>query len=116
MQLIEVKDKKTINDFHKLLFKIYAGDPNWVPHLKQEVEDVFNKKTNPYFSHSEAIRWVLYNDKNEPIGRVAAVINKKTAFPFEQPTGGMGFFECINDKNAAFILFDKCKDWLMERG
>jgi hypothetical protein len=116
MQFIEATDKKTISDFHKLPFKIYAGDPNWVAHLKQEVEEVFTPKKNPYFSHGEAIRWVLYNDKHEPIGRVAAFINKKTAFTFDQPTGGIGFFECINDKNAAFILFDKCKNWLMEKG
>ncbi len=116
MHLTEVKDSKTINDFHKLPLKIYKGDSNWVSHIKQEVEEVFNRNTNPYFSHSDAVRWVLYNDKNEPIGRVAAFINNKTAFTFEQPTGGMGFFECINDKSAAFMLFDKCKEWLSERG
>jgi hypothetical protein len=116
MQFIEVEDRKTINDFHKLPFKIYKGDSNWVPHIKQEIEEVFNKKTNPYFSHSEAIRWVLYNDNFKPIGRVAAFVNKKTAFTFEQPTGGMGFFECINDNKIAVLLFDKCKDWLAERG
>jgi hypothetical protein len=32
------------------------------------------------------------------------------------PPGAMGFFECINDKEAAFILFDACKNWLSERG
>ncbi len=116
MQLVEVKDKKTIHDFHHLPFKIYAGDSNWVPHIQQEVEAVFDRKANIYFKHGDAIRWVLYNDKKEPIGRVAAFINDRTAHTFDQPTGGMGFFECINDKNAAFTLFDKCKDWLMQRG
>jgi hypothetical protein len=28
----------------------------------------------------------------------------------------MGFFECINDREAAFALFDTCRDWLSERG
>jgi hypothetical protein len=116
MQLTEVKDKKTINDFHKLTFKIYAGDPNWVSHIKQEVEAVFDRKTNSYYHHGDAIRWVLYNDEKEPIGRIAAFINERTAYTFDQPTGGTGFFECIHDKNAAFILFDKCKEWLSERG
>src|SRR5579864_9027339 len=102
MQLIEVKDKRSISDFHKLPFKIYAGDANWVPHVKQEVEAVFDRTNNPYYKHGDAIRWVLYNDKNEPVGRVAAFINEKIAHTAEQPTGGMGFFECINDKNAAF--------------
>lgn len=116
MQLIEVKDKKRIKDFHQLPFKIYAADPNWVPAIKQEVESVFDRNANSYYKYGDAIRWVLYNDKNEPIGRVAAFFNERTAHTFDQPTGGMGFFECINDKNAAFLLFDKCKEWLITKG
>jgi hypothetical protein len=30
-----------------------------------------------------------------------------------QPTGGMGFFECIDSKEAAFMLFDTGKAWLL---
>jgi hypothetical protein len=28
----------------------------------------------------------------------------------------MGFFECINNKEAAFLLFDTCKNWLRSKG
>lgn len=116
MKLVEVTEKKHIRDFHRVPFLIYAGDPNWIPHLKQDVEKVFDSKKNKAFRHGEAIRWVLYDDKGNLIGRVAAFINKKTANTFKQPTGGMGFFECINDYEAAKILFDACKNWLETRG
>jgi GNAT superfamily N-acetyltransferase len=116
MKLVEVQNSATVSDFHKVPFSLYKKDPNWIPHLKQDINDVFNKETNPTYKNGEAIRWVLYDDKGKAIGRVAAFINKKTAFTFDQPTGGMGFFECINDKKAAFLMFDKCKEWLMERG
>jgi hypothetical protein len=116
MKLEEVKDSKTVRDFTHIPFVIYKNDPNWVPHLQQEIEDVFNREHNPYFTHGDCIRWVLYNDAGKPIGRVAAFINERTAHTFEQPTGGMGFFECINDKKAAFALFDKCKEWLEAKG
>jgi hypothetical protein len=39
--------------------------------------------------------WVLY-DQNKPIGRIAAFYDKEIAKNSEQPTGGIGFFECIN--------------------
>jgi len=116
MKLVEVKDSATTKDFHKVPFSIYKNDPNWVPHLKQDIEEVFDRKKNLTYKNGDAIRWVLYNDRKEAIGRVAAFVNKKTAFTFEQPTGGMGFFECINDKAAAFMLFDKCKEWLIGQG
>ncbi len=50
------------------------------------------------------------------VGRVAAFINERKAHTFKQPTGGMGFFECINDQEAANALFDQCKTWLQDRG
>jgi hypothetical protein len=117
MKLYEVNNnKELISDFYRIPSLIYKNDPYWIPHLIQDVEMVFSKKQNVYFTHGEATRWVLKNNNNEPVGRVAAFINKKTANTFKQPTGGMGFFECINDEKAAFVLFDACKNWLSERG
>ncbi|MDD4603652.1 MAG: GNAT family N-acetyltransferase, partial [Bacteroidales bacterium] len=71
---------------------------------------------NSFFEHGEAIRWILCNEDGKVIGRVAAFINKKKAFTFQQSNGGMGFFECVNDQKAAFLLFEQCRSWLMERG
>lgn len=115
MELVEVNNSSTRKDFHNLPFEIYKNDPNWVPHLKQDIEVIFDKEKNPTFKNGECIRWVFY-ENGKPIGRVAAFVNKKTAYTYEQPTGGMGFFECINDKKAAFFIFDKCKEWLIARG
>jgi hypothetical protein len=117
MNLIEVKTKQEISDFHKIPFIIYKDDKNWIPHLKQDVEKVFDKDKNKLFSEGgKVIRWILKDSNGNLIGRVAAFINPKTAHTFKQPTGGMGFFECINDEKAAFILFDACKNWLQKLG
>ena len=116
MKIIEVKDKKTAKKFLKVPRILYKNDPHWVCPLDLTIEDVFNPKKNIFFKHGEAARWILTENNGNLIGRVAAFINKKKAYNFKQPTGGMGFFECINDKNAAFMLFDKCKEWLKERG
>jgi GNAT superfamily N-acetyltransferase len=116
MKLVEVKTSSHIKAFHQLPFSIYRSNSAWVPHLKQDIEKVFDPAQNKFFRHGEAIRWLLYNDANKVIGRVAAFVHKKTAKSFKQPTGGLGFFECIDDQNAAFKLFDACKIWLQERG
>ncbi|HAR20472.1 MAG TPA: hypothetical protein DCR46_07410 [Cytophagales bacterium] len=52
----------------------------------------------------------------QTIGRVAAFINNKTAKSTYVVCGGMGFFECTNNQEAAFLLFDTCRKWLEERG
>jgi len=116
MKIEEVTSKKHQKDFIKLAVKLYKNEPNWIRPLDKDIEAVFDQKKNKTFRHGECIRWVLYKD-NEPIGRVAAFINKKTVDKDnDQPTGGIGFFECINDQEAAFKLFDTSKQWLVSKG
>lgn len=115
MQHIEVKDKHTIREFLNFPKYLYRDDPNWVCPLDNSIEAVFNPKQNVFFTHGQAIRWIFKNE-GKIVGRAAAFINTNKANNFQQPTGGMGFFECMEDKNAAFYIFDTCKDWLKERG
>lgn len=123
MKLIEATKGAALRDWMRLPWSIYAQDANWIPHLKQDIEKVFDPERNKLFradkengKHGEAIRWVLYDDSGRAIGRVAAFINPRTAWTERQPTGGMGFFECINDQAAANVLFDAAKAWLAARG
>lgn len=115
-RIIKVASRSDRRDFHRVPHLIYKDDPNWVCPLESDIETIFNPKLNIFHSHGEIERWILKDEKGSLIGRVAAFINHKKAFTYKQPTGGMGFFECINDKAAASLLFDTCKSWLKERG
>ena len=78
---------------------------------------MFDPSKNKFFEHGECTRWLLRDTQGEVIGRFATFINQKTVHKDnDQPTGGMGFFECINDREAAFKIFDHCKAWLHARG
>ncbi len=116
MQIVEVQSEKDKKDFLLLPIKIYKDDPNWSRPLDKDIEEVFNVEKNKFFRHGKCTRFLLKDDDGKIIGRTAVFINDKTTKKEEQPTGGMGFFECINDQRAANILFDQCKRWLMERG
>jgi len=112
MQIIEVKDKQTIKDFINTPRDIYKDDKNWIPHLKQDIEKVFDPQQNKAHANGKIIRWIIKDSSNKAIGRIAAFVDYKIAENFDQPTGGIGFFECINNKEAAFLLFDTAKTWL----
>ncbi len=114
MKIIEVLNKNEIKKFHKIPYLIYKNDKNWIPHIKQEIESVFDPKKNKFFDHGIVARFILFNS-NKLIGRIAVFIDKKRSNTFEIPTGGIGFFECIEDESAAFKLFDTAKKWLEER-
>ncbi len=116
MQFIEVHDKRTIKLFLDFPKRLYKDDPHWICPLDSSIEAVFNPKQNAFFTHGEATRWIFMNEENMVVGRSAAFINKKKAYNFQQPTGGMGFFECINNKETAFFIFNTCREWLISRG
>lgn len=117
MHLIEVDtNKRYQQEFLLLPVRLYASDTNWIRPLDQDIEGVFDPKKNKYFAHGECIRWILQDNSEQTIGRVAAFIDYEKAHKEDQPTGGMGFFECIDDEKAAFMLFDACKSWLNAKG
>lgn len=116
-QLIQVlpTDKRLIKAFLELPVRLYAGNPYWIRPLDKDIEEVFDLKKNKTFRHGDCIRWVLQDKKGLVIGRVAAFYDKRLFAKDHQPTGGMGFFECINDQTAANQLLDACKAWLQSR-
>jgi len=116
MNIIEVVNKSQKQSFLDLARTLYKNDPNFACPLDGEINGIFDPKENSFFKHGEAIRWILCDDEGKVIGRIAAFINTNKAFSFDQPTGGCGFFECIDDKDTAFLLFDTAKNWLKERG
>ncbi|MCB0516248.1 MAG: hypothetical protein KDD49_09310 [Bacteroidetes bacterium] len=116
MQLIEVTNVQQARAFNDMARDIYANDKNWIQPLRQDIEAVFDRNKNPFFQQGDAIRWLLYNPQGNVIGRVAAFYRNAPVSDEEIAAGGMGFFECINDTEAAFLLFDACKNWLEKYG
>lgn len=117
MRIIEVTTPAHVRAFLDFPDTLYKSNPNWIRPLDNDIEAVFDKKKNKTFQHGSCIRWILEDAKGQVIGRVAAFVNDKTTNKGnDQPTGGIGFFDCIHDKSAAFLLFDTGKKWLQEKG
>jgi len=116
MQIAEVKTKKDRKEFLNLPKILYRNDPNWVCMLDSELEAIFDPSVNRVFARGEAIRWILRDEKGSTIGRIAAFYDTLRSSVYRQKTGGIGFFEVINSKEAAFALFDAARDWLASKG
>lgn len=114
--IVEVNSRETRKAFLEFPVKLYKGEKHWVRPLDMDIENIFDPQSNKLFQHGECIRWIFKNGNNEIIGRVAAFIDHKSKDLNDQPTGGLGFFECIEDKELAFYIFDTCKKWLTKRG
>lgn len=117
MEIIAVDSLKLEKEFIKFPVGLYKDEPNWIRPLDKDLQAVFDPEKNKTFKNGECIRWILRDDRGNTIGRIAAFINEKIKLKDnKQPTGGVGFFECINNQEAANKLFDTAKSWLEQRG
>lgn len=117
MQISEVTNKQLEKDFLEVNALMNRQNPCYIRSLDNEVNAVFDPAKNKSFKYGEAIRWVLKDKNGRLIGRIAAFTNSKyvnngTDFP----TGGVGFFDCTDNQEAANLLFDTAKAWLQSKG
>ncbi len=110
-----VTDKVGAKEFLMLPVRLYKHEKNWIRPLDQDINDIFDPEENKYFRHGECVRWILKDSKGVSIGRIAAFTDKRQ-LKDKLPSAGFGFFECINDQNAANLLFNTAIDWLKDKG
>ena len=101
MILKEVDHPQTATEFLDVARELYRNDKFWVCPLDKDIKAIFDPKLNNFNSHGSCTRWVLKSDDGKLIGRIAAFINEKKAYQPKQATGGIGFFECIDNTEAA---------------
>lgn len=117
MKLKEVNSAAEAAVFVRVNAEMNKNNPKYIRPLDVEINDVFDKAKNRLFKYGETKRWILYSDTNKAIGRIAAFTNSKYVNKgTEYPVGGIGFFDCIDDQNAANLLFDAAKQWLQQQG
>jgi hypothetical protein len=114
VQLIQVNTPALLKAFVEMPLPLYANNKAFVRPLDKDVYEVFDPSKNKFYKQGECVQWLLTDDAGKYIGRIAAFVNKK--YKQSQPTGGCGYFECIDNQEAANVLFDTAKNWLLERG
>lgn len=117
LKIIPVNDEKTARAFLRVHVLLNQDKEGWIQPLDKDIEDVFDPKKNKAFRFGEAVRWIMEDESGRPAGRIAAFVNKRyKSVGDEFPVGGIGFFDCIDDQQAANLLFDTAKAWLEARG
>ena len=117
MIITEVTRTAGAIDFIRANVELNQNDPNYIRPLDKDVNDVFDPEKNKAFRFGECKRWLLSDDDGKLIGRIAAFVNKKYKNKGDDvPMGGVGFFDCINNQEAADMLFDVAKHWLLQKG
>jgi len=117
MQLLQVQDNQDAKDFIQVNVDILGNMPGYIRPLDKDVNQVFDSQKNKAFRQGEAARWIIKDEGGQLLGRIAAFVNKRYKNKGDEfPVGGIGFFDCINNQEAADMLFDVARHWLIQRG
>jgi hypothetical protein len=104
-------DRKAFVDF---AWVAYAGDPCWVPPLKDEVHGLIDPKRNPWFGHGRAAIF-LAERGGKIVGRISAQVDDLVQQHMEAGLGQWGFFDAL-DAEAAAALIATAEEWLRGQG
>ena len=113
--VVTMADKRAFVD---LPFRLYVGDPNWVPPLKSDVMATITPGKNPWFGHGEAQLFVAER-AGRVVGRISAHMDH---LALKQPpeqgmgpgVGNWGFFEA-EDSDVAGPLIAAAEAWLRDK-
>ncbi|MDI9357476.1 MAG: hypothetical protein QM528_00845 [Phycisphaerales bacterium] len=116
MHLKRVNTPALKNKFLEANVRIQKDLSNYIQPLDASIDHLFVPPSKPQQKHDICACWVLLDDHDEPIGRIAGFVMQKYT-PLQTPfkVGGFGFFESINDCQASTLLFDTLILWLKEQ-
>jgi len=109
-----VRTAADLNTFIAFPYRLYRGDPHWVPPLRRDMRTLLSRKKNPFFQHAEAGYFLA--ERGNVVGRIAAIHNRAHNEFHDDSVGFFGFFECVDDQAVANALFAAAADWLRARG
>lgn len=115
LELVEVRTRAERRRFVRLPGSLYRGDPNWVPPLEIERMAFLDRARNPFFRHSEAALFLAL-DGGRPVGRIAAIENRRHLETHRDGAGFFGFFESVDDPAVARALVERAAGWARARG
>jgi hypothetical protein len=110
----EVQNENHKKEFLEFPVRLYQHDKNYIRPLDKDIEEFFDPEKNKFFKSGTCTRYLFKNKQNQTVGKVAVFVN--TLYQQAQPTGGIGFFDCINDQETADFIFNHSKSRLQEMG
>ncbi len=107
----EVNTRKRLYTFIHYPEKLYKGNKYWVPALIGDEYDAFNPKKNAAYDFCISKQWLAYDEKNNVVGRVAGIINRKSNEIRNSKTIRFGWFDFIDNADVIKALINTVEEW-----
>ena len=115
VKIVSVQGQQDRERFVRFPWRIYHGDPLWVPPLIRSQLHTLDPQRGSFFRYGEATLFLARCD-GQDVGRIAGWINHRANRFLNEKAAGFGFFETFNDYKAARALLDAVCDWARGQG
>lgn len=113
LQIQTVTTSEERQSFLSFPWQVYQGDPNWVPPIFSERMHFIT--SHPFLEHAD-IEYYLAKRGEQVVGTIAAFINHRHNDFQNEHIGFFGFFEVLEDPDAAAALLETAENWVKARG
>ncbi|MRS02987.1 hypothetical protein EG832_07160, partial [bacterium] len=113
-RILDTFKKKDVQLFKSLPFKLYQGNPYWVPPIPGEIEYSLDKSRHPFYAHSEADFFVVESGRNV-LGRILVIHNKNYCDFQHENTAFFYYYEAVEDQQVANLLLSAAQEWCKKR-
>jgi GNAT superfamily N-acetyltransferase len=114
LEIIPADTGNALRAFIDLPYRLYRNQPHFVPPLRRERRDLFDKAHHPFFRHAEGA-FFLARRNGQPVGRIEAIVNHAHNQFHDDRVGFFGAFESENDRAVSDALLERAARWLGER-
>ena len=112
---LDVRKRRDVRRFIDFPFQLYAGDDHWSPPLRSGVRRTLNRKSHPFYAHSDAAFFVA-EDGGRMRARVAVLDNSRYNGHTGRNAAFFTYFDAADDAEAARGVLDAAAAWAAERG
>jgi len=115
LEIVPADTGNALRAFIDLPYRLYRNHPHFVPPLRRERRDLFDRARHPFFRHAEGA-FFLARRNGQPVGRIEAIANHAHNQFHEDRVGFFGAFESEDDRAVSDALLERAARWLGERG
>lgn len=115
LTVVAVEDRRHRQMWLRMPWQVMGGHPAFVPPLLAMEKQRIDRRRNPFFEFGESALFLALRD-GRPVGRISAQVNRLSNTHLGETAGHFGFFDCLDDGQAAKALLDAAARWVSDRG
>ena len=115
IEIRRVSNRQELQQFVQFYYDLYRGNDCAVPYLYMDEMATLRHDKNPSFECCEAEYFMAFRD-GAPVGRVAAIINRRANERWNCHQVRFGWFDFIDDPEVSSTLLKAVEDWGRQKG